>query len=122
MSNPIINNSSNSSASQTVVHSTRTRELVKPLKMGFHSTGELKWTIPFKDGKMHGTFRGYYRTGEIQFELSFLNGEFFGGLTVFDRKGFIISESIYSNEERWAIDNAMKLVDSHINPFVLLPD
>jgi antitoxin component YwqK of YwqJK toxin-antitoxin module len=119
MSNPIIYNSR---ASHTVVHSKRTGELTEPLKMGFFSTGELQWTIPYKDGKMHGTFRGYYRTGEIQFELSFLKGEFFGALIIYDQKGFIISESIYSYEERRAIDCAMKLVDSYVNPFIILHD
>lgn len=117
MANPILNNSR---VSHPVIRSERYGELTVPLKMGFYSTGEIKWTIPFKDEKIHGTFRGYYRTGEIQFELSFLNGEFFGGLIVYDRKGFIISESIYSNEERWAIESAMKLVDSHVNPFSML--
>jgi antitoxin component YwqK of YwqJK toxin-antitoxin module len=67
---------------------------------GFYKSGDLKFTVTYKDGLFHGAFIGYYKNGNIRYIAWYDRGVNVEDERKFSKKGVLACVITYRNGMR----------------------
>ena len=65
-----------------------------------YQSGELKFTVPSKNGLYHGLFKQFYETGKLQYEGAFENDKQEGIFKLYYDNGDVQRENTFKNNEK----------------------
>src|SRR5574343_23849 len=64
---------------------------------GYYGSGELRWEIPFINGKEHGVVKSYYESGALMREIPYINGNAHGVDKGYYKNGKLAGTATYKN-------------------------